>query len=264
MSLMKKLLMVLGGLLMGACTPMGSLVPPSGSTYHEHLITTQALASLPKASTRIRPGDTLRIVRDAQDTAVDVRSLVEDSQSQTYVVRPDGSFSYRYAGRIEAAGKTPDEIAQVLRAKLESTYREPGVTVNIAASPSSKVVIGGAVRTPGPLDVNAVATLEQALFTAGGFLPSANPKAVALLRLDDRDSYQLYFLDMSSLIEPTNGGRAAVALARGDIVFVPKSGAGNAADGVDLYINQLLPFSRSLGLNFSKSLDSNTSVLKVE
>jgi protein involved in polysaccharide export with SLBB domain len=197
----------------------------------------------------------LRIVRDAQDGAVDVRSLVEDSQLQLYTVRPDGSFSYRYAGRIEAAGKTPDEVAQILRTKLEPIYREPGVTVNIASSPSSKVVVGGAVRTPGPLDINAVATLEQALFTAGGFLPAANPTAVALLRLDEQDTYRVYFLDMSRLIRPTDEGRMAVLLQRGDIVFVPKSFAGNKADGVDLYFNQLLPFSRTLGVGLNKSLD---------
>lgn len=249
---MKKLFIVLSGLLLGACTPMGSLVVPPEADYHQRLITPQALASLPKAATRVYPGDTLRIVRDAQDTAVDVRSLLEDSQSLNYLVRPDGSFSYRYAGRIEATGKTPDEIAKELRAKLAPIYREPDVTVNIAASPSSKVVIGGAVRTAGPLDITAVATLEQALFTAGGFLPSADPSAVALMRLDEQGAYQLHFLDMSGLIQPVAGGRVAVALQRGDIVFVPKSGAGNAADGVDLYFKQLLPFTSSLSVGLNK------------
>lgn len=251
---MKKSLIVLIALFMAACTPMGSLVS-SGDQYRDHLISPQDLGKLPMAATRVQPGDVLRIVRDAQESAVDVRSLVEDSQSQTFTVRPDGSFSYRYAGRIEAAGKTPDEVAKLLRGKLESTYREPGVTVNITASPSSKVVIGGAVRAPGPLDIHAVATLEQGLFAAGGFLPSADPRAVALLRMDEASAYQLYFLDMSTLIRPTSGGRVAVLLQRGDIVFVPKSGAGNAADGVELYFNQLLPFTRALGVSFNKNLE---------
>lgn len=251
---MKKLLLVLSCVLMAACTPMGTLVAPSGSAYELNLITPQNLSKLPKAVTRVHPGDTLRIVRDAQDALGDGRVVVEDSQAQIYAVRPDGSFSFRYAGRIDASGKTPDELALLLRSKLESTYREPGVTVNIVSSPSSKVVIGGAVRTPGTLDANAVATLEQGLFMAGGFLPAANPKTVALLRLDEQDVYKLYFLDMSGLIEPTQGPSAAVTLQRGDIVFVSKSGAGNAADGVDLYFNQLLPFTRSLGVSINKNL----------
>lgn len=203
--------------------------------------------------TRIHPGDTLRIVRDGQDAAMDIRNLVEDSQTQLYTVRPDGTFSYRYAGRIEAAGKTPDELAQSLRGKLDAYYREPGVTINIVSSPSSKVVVGGAVRTPGSLDMTAVATLEQGLFAAGGMLPVADPHNVALLRLDEQDRYQLYFVDLSQLLQLGQGGQPALALQRGDIVFVPKSAAGNAGDGVDVYINQLLPFTRSIGVSYGWS-----------
>lgn len=252
---MKKYLFALGSLLVAACTPTGTLVKPSDSAVELRRIGPDQLARLPLSQTRVASGDTLRIVRDAQDSApLDVRNLVEDSVSQTYVVRADGSFSYRYAGRVEAAGKTPDEVAQMIRNKLETVYRDPGVTVNIVSSPSSRVVIGGAVRTPGSIDVNSVATLEQGIFTTGGFLPSADPNSVALLRLDDQDHYQLFFLKLGDLIQGGEGGRAAVKLQRGDIVFVPKSGAGNAADGVDLYFNQLLPFTRSLGVSFNKSL----------
>ena len=42
-----------------------------------------------------------------------------------------------------------------------------------------------------------------------------------------------------------------LALRRGDILFVPKSTAGNVGDGVEVYINQILPFSRSLGIGYS-------------
>jgi protein involved in polysaccharide export with SLBB domain len=182
---------------------------------------------------------------------MDLRNLVEDSQTQLYTVRPDGSFSYRYAGRVEAAGKTPDELAQSLRERLGTYYREPGVTINIVSSPSAKVVIGGAVRTPGPLDMSAVATLEQGLFAAGGMLPTADPSHIALLRLNEQQRYELYFIDLSQVLQPVDGGSPTLAFQRGDILFVPKSAAGTAGDGVDVYINQLLPFSRSLGVSYS-------------
>ena len=134
-------------LLLPACTPMSVLQTPQGSELSMAYITPEQLAQLPKVPTRIRAGDTLRIIRDAQDSAtLDLRNLVDDSQSQTYVVRADGTFSFRYAGTVDAAGKTPDELAALLRSKLDAYYREPGVTVNIQSSPTSKVVIGGAVR----------------------------------------------------------------------------------------------------------------------
>lgn len=253
---MKKLFTVLLCLLIVACRPYGSLVPPKGQPFRAQLLTPDDLARLPHVPTRVRPGDTLRIVRDAQDGAsLDLRNMVEDSQSQIYPVRSDGSFSFRYAGRVEAAGKTPDEIAQILRAKLETYYREPGVTVNIMASPSNRLVIGGAVRNPVPIDLNAVATLEQALFAVGGLLPSADPRKVVLMRQDEQDRYQVYYFDLSRMLEPTAGGRQTFAFQRGDVIFVPKSDVGNWADGTDLFFNQLLPFTRAIGISINKTAD---------
>ena len=243
---------------------MSVLQTPQGSDLSMAYVTPEQLAQLPKVPTRIRAGDTLRIVRDAQDSAtLDLRNLVDDSQSQTYVVRADGTFSFRYAGTVEAAGKTPDELAALLRSKLDAYYREPGVTVNILSSPTSKVVIGGAVRNPITIDLNTVANLEQAMFAAGGLAISADPSRLALLRLDDKDRYVVHFVDFSRVLQPTGQGRASIALQRGDIVFVPKSSAGESADGVDLYINQLLPFSRSVGLSLGKSLDNTGSVTNI-
>ena len=97
-------------LILAACTPMGNLQPSGDVRY----LTAADIASMAKEPTRIQAGDTLRIVRDAHDASMDLRNLVEDSQAQLYVVRPDGSFSFRYAGRVEAVGKTPDELAAEL------------------------------------------------------------------------------------------------------------------------------------------------------
>lgn len=256
--LVRLLTFVLAVCSLCACTPMSVLETPDDTTLNVATLSTAQLAAMPKAPTRIRAGDTLRIVRDAQDSAsLDLRNLVEDSQTQIYVVRPDGTFSFRYAGTVEAAGKTPEELAAMLRSKLDAYYREPGVTVNIVSSPTSKVVIGGAVRNPLTIDLNAVANLEQAMFAAGGLTVSADPSRVALLRLDDKDRYQVYFVNFSNVLQPAGDGRTSIALQRGDIVFVPKSTAGAKADGVDLYFNQLLPFSRSVGVGLNGNVNLN-------
>lgn len=256
--LVRLLTFVLAVCSLCACTPMSVLETPDDTTLNVVMLSTAQLAAMPKAPTRIRAGDTLRIVRDAQDSAsLDLRNLVEDSQTQIYVVRPDGTFSFRYAGTVEAAGKTPEELAAMLRSKLDAYYREPGVTVNIVSSPTSKVVIGGAVRNPLTIDLNAVANLEQAMFAAGGLAVSADPSRVALLRLDDKDRYQVYYVNFSNALQQVGDGRTSIALQRGDIVFVPKSTAGGKADGVDLYFNQLLPFSRSVGVGLNGNVNLN-------
>lgn len=234
-----------------ACTPPGNLRPPGSDTVEMRRLGPQEVAQLPSAPTRIHPGDTLRILRDAQYAQVlDIRNLVDDSQASLYLVRQDGSFSFRFAGRIEAQGRTPDDVAADLTAKLTPYYVEPAVTINIVSSPSSKVVIGGAVRTPAAIDLNAVSTLEQALFAAGGLLPTADLSTVALLRLDEQARYQVHFIDFRALLQPVQGGRPTLAFQRGDIVFVPQSAIGNAGDGVNAYIRQLLPFTTALGVSF--------------
>lgn len=242
--------------LAGGCATPGSIVAPAPERARPRLLTAVDVAQLPRLPTLIQPGDTLRIVRDGQDAAaLDLRNLVEDSQTLLYVVRSDGSMSYRYAGRIDAAGKTPDELAADLRNRLAQVYRDPGLTINIVTSPSSKVVVGGAVRSPAVLDLNGVATLEQAIFASGGLLSSADSRVIALLRLSRDGRYQAYFLDLQSLLEPREEGRPTVKLERGDIVFVPKSTAGNTADAVDLYFNQLLPFTRSFGVSVGRNIN---------
>jgi protein involved in polysaccharide export with SLBB domain len=244
--------------LLSACTPVSVLRTPADGAQWARTVTPEQLAAQPRVPTRIRPGDTLRIVRDAQESAVrDLRNLVDDSQTMNYVVQPDGRFAFRHAGSVEAAGKTPQELGDLLRERLAPVYREPGVTVNIVASPANKVVMGGAVRNPLTLDLNAVANLEQALFAAGGLTTAADPRRIALLRLDAQDRYHAWFIDLSGVLDDGGQGRLSIALQRGDIVFVPKSSAGESADGVDLYFNQLLPFSRSLGVGISRNVNSN-------
>lgn len=234
---------------LAACVPMGNLNPTT-QAVQAHTLAPTDFARLPTPVTRVLAGDTLRIVRDEQDVELNLRNGVEDAQALQYVVRPDGSFAYQYAGRIDAAGKTPEEVAQLMHDRLAKVYRDPNVTINIVSSPSSKVVIGGAVHAPATFDLNAVATLEQGLFAAGGMLPTADPSRVALLRLDDKQRYQLYFLDFAQLLQPGDeGGRPTMSFQRGDILFVPKSSAGNAGDGVDIF-SQLLPFTRSIGLSY--------------
>lgn len=244
---MRRILLVLTCLVLAACTPMGNLKPSGNVRY----LTAQDMAAMAAEPTRIQAGDTLRITRDAAESTLDLRNLVEDSQTQLYVVRADGSFSFKHAGRIVAAGKTPDELAAELGERLAPVFKQPGVTVNITSSPSSRVVVGGAVRNPTAFEMTAVATLQQGIFAVGGFLPAADPTHVALLRLDAQQRYQLYFINMGELLAPSEAGLATLAFRRGDIVFVPKSAAGNAGDGVEVYINQLLPFSRSLGVGYT-------------
>lgn len=243
-------------LLLAACTTPASVPLPDAAAVEAGTRALQRLAELPPPVERVRVGDTLRIVRDAGEmptlSAVNAGTLYELT---LFTVLGDGSIYYPFLGRVEVARKTPGQIADELSARLAEIYREPRVTVNIAQAPSNTVFVGGAVRNPSALPIASANNLLQAVLGAGGILPVGDARHVALLREDADGRHRAYFLDFSRLLDTGADGRLPVALQRGDIVFVPKSAVGERVEGVDVYLNQLIPFSKSLGVGFSYTVN---------
>ncbi|WP_162957593.1 polysaccharide biosynthesis/export family protein, partial [Pseudomonas aeruginosa] len=174
-----------------------------------------------------------------------------------YTVLNDGSIYYPFIGRIQAAHRTPQEIANELTTKLAPIYREPRVTVNINQAPGNTVFVGGAVRNPSAVPIPAANNMEQAILGAGGILPVGDARRVALMREDSEGRYHAYFLDFSQLMKIGPEGRKPLAMQRGDIVFVPKSMVGDRIEGVDVYLNQLLPFAKSIGVGVSYTVNND-------
>lgn len=127
---------------------------PDSDTVDSGKRALEELARLPPAMERVRVGDTLRIVRDAGEmptlSAFNVATIYELT---LYTVLNDGSIYYPFIGRIQAAHRTPQEIANELTTKLAPIYREPRVTVNINQAPGNTVFVGGAVRNPSAVPI---------------------------------------------------------------------------------------------------------------
>ena len=246
---------LIASLLLAGCTTPSVIPLPDNAQIEQN---TSARIKPPPAAMYIQAGDTLRIIRDAQLREAQV--AVEREDMNLFTVRSDGGFAYPHIGRVQAAGKTPEEISEYITTKLAAIYRQPGVTVNVASAAGNHVFVGGAVKNSAALELRGVMHLEQAIFSAGGVLSTADSEHVALLRVNSEGRYDVYFYNLKQLIQPVDGGRVPIALQRGDIVFVPKSRIGNAVEGVDLYVNQLLPFSRSFGV--SLNYGNTTSTLK--
>ncbi|MCO3239534.1 glycosyltransferase [Pseudomonas aeruginosa] len=148
-------------------------------------------------------------------------------------------------------------FANELTTKLAPIYREPRVTVNINQAPGNTVFVGGAVRNPSAVPIPAANNMEQAILGAGGILPVGDARRVALMREDSEGRYHAYFLDFSQLMKIGPEGRKPLAMQRGDIVFVPKSMVGDRIEGVDVYLNQLLPFAKSIGVGVSYTVNND-------
>ncbi|MDP3961279.1 MAG: polysaccharide biosynthesis/export family protein [Pseudorhodobacter sp.] len=86
-----------------------------------------------------------------------------------------------YAGKIRAAGQTPDGLRQAVTRKLDTQTPDPQVTVQRVAGDGSTVTVSGAVSGQGVYPIERpTRTLSSMIAKAGGV---AIPPAVAIVRV---------------------------------------------------------------------------------
>ena len=94
-----------------------------------------------------------------------------------------GNFSMPLIGSVEAGGKTPAELGEIIATKLRGRYlKNPQVAVNIKEVVAHTVTIDGSVRQPGVYPVVGKMTLQQAVATAKGADDSADIDKIIVFR----------------------------------------------------------------------------------
>ncbi len=91
-----------------------------------------------------------------------------DGVSQTVKVRPDGRISLPLIQDVEVAGRTPEEVRDILTARLSKYIQDPIVTVIVDEINSYRVYFLGAVTKPGPVNFYRPMRVLQAVASAGG------------------------------------------------------------------------------------------------
>jgi polysaccharide export outer membrane protein len=121
---------------------------------------------------RIAPGDEL---------AVSIFGAPElDRTSQ---VDSAGNFTLPLAGTLNVAGKTPQEFAALVEAKLRGPYlKNPRVSVSVKQGVQQLVTVDGQVGAPGVYPVVGQMTLQQTIATAKGATEAANLSNVVVFR----------------------------------------------------------------------------------
>jgi len=113
--------------------------------------------------------------------------------TRTVQVDPNGMFTLPLVGAVQAAGKTPTEVAGTIADRLRARYmRNPQVAVN-AETINQTVTVDGQVRTPGSYPVLGRTTLLQSLARAQGLTEDANTRYVVVFRrVGDQKMAALY------------------------------------------------------------------------
>src|SRR5206468_1607980 len=157
---------------------------------------------------RIGPEDTLLIA-----------VWKNEAISRTVPVRPDGMISLPLLHDVEAAGLTPTELRDVLRAKLSEFIPSPEVSVIVTEVRSFKVSVLGEVAKPARYELKSWTTVLDVLALAGGLNQFAARNRIVILRPDGKTMQRIPF-NYNKVIA-AGGEDENIYLRNGDIVLVP-------------------------------------------
>ncbi|WP_101068526.1 polysaccharide biosynthesis/export family protein [Roseovarius salinarum] len=147
-------------------------------------------------SDTIRPGDTLGLTVWEN---VDDGLLSGEMGNQTVLeeVQVDGSgfIFVPYAGRIRAAGNTPEAVRRIITSKLDEQTPDPQVEVRRLAGDGATVSVVGAVGAQGVYPIERpTRTLSSMLAAAGGVAIEPEVAQITVIRNGQRD--RVWFQDL--------------------------------------------------------------------
>lgn len=151
------------GLIAAAAGAAGAQVAPDAAPA---LTPAQELSRIYK----LGPGDKLRVT-----------VFGEDNLSGQFTVSSTGVIAFPLIGEVPADGRTPDEMAGLIRTRLMAGYlREPKVAAEVLSYRPFYIL--GEVNKPGEYPYVAGLTLMKAVATAGGYTYRANTRRLFVRR----------------------------------------------------------------------------------
>ena len=143
----------------------------------------------------------------------------EEDLDRKVLVRPDGGISFPLAGDLQVSGRTPLEVQDEIRSRLQRYVPDAEVTVAVDEISGYTVFVLGEVNTPGQFTLGRYVDVVQALTLAGGLTPYANERDIQVLRRQDGPevSYGFDYRD----IKRDRDLDQNITLQSGDVVVVP-------------------------------------------
>lgn len=180
------------------------------------MLTASDLADSGAAETReylIGPGDALQIfVWDQADLSTNVQ------------VRPDGRISTPLVEDLQAAGRSPTELARAIENVLQEYVRSPVVTVIVqgfVGESAQQVRVVGQATQPQALQYRNGMTVLDVMIAVGGLSQFASGNRATIVREIDGEQRQIRV----RLDDLLNGGRIEenVRMLPGDVLVIPQS-----------------------------------------
>jgi len=150
-------------------------------------------------------------------------------------VLPDGTVSAPVIGQIEAAGKTPNDVAAAIASGLSQYIVEPKVSVILRKLAGNYVFVIGEVKSQGAYEIFGPMTVTQAIARAGGATDVAKLNSVLVIRRTSPDTVAGMRVNVDWLLKNRVSSRDKIVRAY-DIVYVPPTFIGK----VDVFLEQFV------------------------
>jgi polysaccharide export outer membrane protein len=152
----------------------------------------------------------------------EVRIVGEDKLPTMFTVAPDGTVDLPYVKRVKVEGLEPQEIQEIVRAKLveRQLYTDPSVSIAVKEYNSKRIEVLGEVQKPGSIPLQPGMTLLRAIALAGGFNSVARKGAVTLRRKLKGGQIKAVTISVDAIIE---NKISDIPLQAGDSIFVPQT-----------------------------------------
>ena len=170
-------------------------------------------------------------------------SEVPEIDMQVQQVRPDGKVSYEAIGEIDVAGKTPSQVANILRGKILELYQVEGdhpIDVRVTAFRSKRYYVLGQVNNPGAQVYTGRDTVLGALALAGSPNAMAWVERIQVVRPSSSKNVKAKIFEFNFDRAAAHGDASKdVLLQEGDVVYVPPTILAAAAMKIEEFIRPI-------------------------
>jgi protein involved in polysaccharide export with SLBB domain len=184
---------------------------------------------------------------------IELRFTLNPELNDRVMIGPEGQVTVPLLGPIDAAGKTVPEFTDILKRRYASVLRVADVDVLIRGYGSERIFVGGEVRTPGVETIEGPTDVLQGVMMAGGLLPTARMDEVVVIRRRADQKPMLRTVNLKTLIS-TGAPDEELHLQPYDVVYVPRSSIAEFDLFIDQYLNQAIPFQKSINVNIGNGV----------
>ncbi len=193
------------------------------------LILTQAFAETEVLPTQPTSSSDVVVLKDPENLvsyllspgdAIEVTVWKEEGLQQLqFLIGPDGNIIYPLIGTITAAGRTINDLKELLTVKMADYIAEPSISVKLLNNQGNSIFVIGKVNKPGQIFAGRRLDVLQALSMAGGLTVFADDGNISIQRRMGSE-IKVFPFDYDNVIDGEDLEQN-ILLEPGDTITVP-------------------------------------------